>query len=64
MPGKRVEVDPCIHFGQPCVAGTRIPVSDILDVVRTGIPFDQIVHDYYPDLTIADIEACVDYAPW
>ncbi len=62
MPEGRITVDPKVHFGQPCVAGTRIPVYAVLELVREGIPFDQIVRDYYPDLTVEDVKACVDYA--
>ena len=58
----RIEISPQVHFGKPCVAGTRIPVHDVLELVGEGIPFDQIVHDYYPDLEIADIQACVRFA--
>lgn len=62
MPNQRIEIDPGIHFGQPCVAGTRIPVSDVLEVVGRGIPFKQIVHDYYLDLTVENIEPCIHHA--
>lgn len=55
-------VDPDIHFGQPCVAGTRIPVHAVLELVRAGVSFDDIVGTYYPDLTIGDVQACVQYA--
>ena len=58
----RIEVKPGVHFGKPCVAGTRIPVQDVLEVVRDGIPFDQIIRDYYPDLAVEDIQACIQYA--
>ena len=58
----RIEVRAGIHFGKPCVAGTRIPVQDVLELVRDGIPFDRIVRDYYPDLTHEDIRACIQYA--
>lgn len=58
----RIEVNPEIHFGKPCVTGTRIPVIDVLDIVAEGIPFEKIVEDYYPDLEIEDIRACVNYA--
>jgi uncharacterized protein (DUF433 family) len=58
----RISVNPNIHFGKPCVAGTRIPVQDVLELVKEGIPFDQIVQDYYPDLQIDDIRACIEYA--
>lgn len=58
----RITINPNIHFGKPCVAGTRIPVQDVLELVREGISFDKIIHDYYPDLEIADIQACIEYA--
>jgi uncharacterized protein (DUF433 family) len=57
-----IEVTPEIHFGKPCVAGTRIPVKDVLEIVAEGIPFEKIIEDYYPDLEIEDIRACVNYA--
>ena len=58
----RIEVNPNIHFGKPCVAGTRIPVQNVLELVRDGIPFDEIIRDYYPDLKVEDIRACIQYA--
>ncbi len=27
---ERIEMDPNVHFGKPCVAGTRIPVQSVL----------------------------------
>jgi uncharacterized protein (DUF433 family) len=58
----RIEVNPNIHFGKPCVAGTRIPVQNILELVRDGIAFDKIIQDYYSDLKVEDIRACIQYA--
>lgn len=58
----RISVDPQIHFGKPCVAGTRIPVQSVLELVREGIAFAEIRKDYYPDLADEDIRACVQYA--
>lgn len=58
----RIAVDPTVHFGKPCVAGTRIAVKDVLELVDEDIPFNQIIHDYYPDLTIEDVHACIRYA--
>ncbi len=58
----RIEVNPNIHFGKPCVAGTRIPVQSVLELVREGLSFAEIAQDYYPDLEIEDIRACVQYA--
>ena len=59
---KNIVVNPRIHFGKPCIAGTRIPVQNVLELIRDGIPFDLIMRDYYPDLTREDIRACVEYA--
>ena len=55
----RILIDTRIHFGKPCVANTRIPVEDVLELVQEGISFDEIIQKYYPDLEIADIKACV-----
>jgi uncharacterized protein (DUF433 family) len=59
---ERIEVNPNIHFGKPCVAGTRIPVQSVLELVREGIPFEEIIKNYYPDLQVEDIRACIQYA--
>ena len=59
---ERIVVNPNIHFGKPCVSGTRIPVQSVLELIREGIAFDQIIRDYYPDLRPEDVRACVQYA--
>lgn len=59
---ERIAVNPQIHFGKPCVAGTRIPVQSVLELVRDGFTFREIIQDYYPDLDPEDIRACVQYA--
>jgi len=59
---ERIEVNPNIHFGKPCVAGTRIPVQSVLELVSDGISCEEIIQDYYPDLQVEDIRACVRYA--
>jgi uncharacterized protein (DUF433 family) len=58
----KVSVTPEIHFGKPCVTGTRIPVQSVLELLSNGISFDEIIRDYYPDLESEDIRACVNYA--
>ncbi len=59
---ERLVIDPEIHFGKPCVAGTRILVENVLELVQENIPFSEIIEKYYPDLEIEDIKACVRYA--
>jgi hypothetical protein len=34
---ERIEVRSDIHFGEPCVAGMRIPVQSVLELVREGV---------------------------
>jgi len=58
----RITVNPKIHFGKPCVAGTRITVQSVLELLDEGLTFDEIIQNYYPDLTVEDIRACVRYA--
>jgi len=58
----RIQVSPAIHFGKPCVAGTRVPVQAVLELVRDGVTFETIIRDYYPDLKTEDIKACIQYA--
>ena len=57
-----ISVDPKVHFGKPCIKGTRITVQNVLELVRDGVTFDQLIADYYPDITDEDIQACLQYA--
>ena len=59
---ERIEVNPNIHFGKPCIAGTRITVQSVLELVREGLSFTAIIKDYYPELNVEDIQACIEYA--
>ena len=57
-----ISVNPQIHFGKPCLAGTRITVQSILELLNEGLSFETIITDYYPELQIDDIRACLQYA--
>jgi uncharacterized protein (DUF433 family) len=59
---ERIEINPEVHFGKPCVTGTRIPVLRVLELVSEGVSFDEIVRDDYPDLQVDDVRACIQYA--
>ena len=59
---ERIIVNPEIHFGKPCVAGTRITVQSVLELLNEGLSFEKIIQDYYPELTTEDIRACIEYA--
>ncbi len=58
----RITVNPHVHFGKPCIAGTRIPVQSVLELIREGCSFAEIIADYYPDITVEDIRACLQHA--
>ena len=59
---ERIVINANIHFGKPCVAGTRIPVQDVLELIREGLSFEAIMRDYFPDLQREDLRACIQYA--
>ena len=57
----RVTVDPKVCTGKPCIRGTRIYISIILDALAEGLTPEEII-EHYPSLTIDDIRAAVAYA--
>lgn len=49
--------------GKPRISNTRISVKQILDSLAQGISsHDLISDDYYPELNLEDIYACLQYA--
>ena len=58
----KISVNPQIHFGKPCITGTRITVQSVLELLNEGLSFDDIIQDYYPNLKVEDIKACLQYA--
>lgn len=57
----KIIIDPKIMHGKPVIAGTRIPVYIILNLLADGVTEDEILKDYYPHLTKADIKASLKY---
>jgi uncharacterized protein (DUF433 family) len=53
----RITIDPAIHHGDPCIKGTRVPVSVIAD----GDTPDQLPVAY-PQLTSDDVRAALKFA--
>ena len=58
----RIEVNPRVHFGKPCIAGTRVTVQSVLELVREGLSATVIRRDYHPDLAPDDVRDCLQYA--
>lgn len=58
----RISVNPNIHFGKPCIIGTRVTVQNVLELLTERISFESITQNYYPSLDVDDIRACLEYA--
>ncbi len=59
--GDRITVDANQCGGRPCVRGMRVRVSDVLDLLASGLNAEQVVTEL-PYLEVADIEACLRFA--
>lgn len=57
----RIIIDPAIHHGDPCIKGTRIPVSVIAGSIADGDSLDEVIAGY-PQLTPEDIRAALKFA--
>jgi uncharacterized protein (DUF433 family) len=56
-----ITIEPGKRGGRPCIRGLRISVADVLGWLAAGMSETQILSDY-PELTEADIRACLAYA--
>lgn len=56
----RISIDPNVCFGKPCIRGTRIWVSLVLDLLASGETQERILEEY-PQLTHEDILATIAY---
>ena len=57
----KITIDPAICGGRPIVSGTRMRVTDILEMLGDGATEAEIVSDF-PYVSGADIRACLNYA--
>ncbi len=55
-----VEIDPKICNGKPVIAGTRIPVTVILDHLEDGCNLSDVQRKY-PELSLTTIAAALRY---
>jgi uncharacterized protein (DUF433 family) len=56
----RITIDPEICHGKPCIRGMRWPVEVIIDLLGSGMTFDQIIEDH-PELEKEDILASLNF---
>jgi len=57
----RITVEPGKCGGKPCIRGKRMRVTDVLELLGAGAPFEEILRDY-PFLERDDILAAITYA--
>ncbi len=57
----RIESNPSILKGKPCIKGTRIPAALILGYLAAGKEMKEILREF-PDLHLDDVSACLDFA--
>jgi uncharacterized protein (DUF433 family) len=58
---KIITIEPDKRSGKPCIRGTRMTVTDVLEYFAGGMTPQEIV-DEFPDLTLEDIQACLAFA--
>jgi len=58
---ERITIDPTISHGQPTIRGLRYPVEFLLDLLSSGMSYEEILTDY-PDLEREDILATLAFA--
>lgn len=56
-----ITIDPARRSGKPCVRDTRIAVYDVLEYLASGMTEAEIIAEF-PELTKADIRACLEFA--
>lgn len=57
---QRISIDPNVCFGKPCIRGTRIWVSLLLDFLANGMSIEEILAEY-PQLTEEDVRGAIAY---
>ena len=57
----RITLEPDKRSGQPCIRGTRMTVTDVLEYLASGMSQQEILKEF-PDLTLVDIQACLGFA--
>ncbi|MGK7919975.1 MAG: DUF433 domain-containing protein [Trichodesmium sp.] len=57
----QIDINPKVCHGKPCIKGTRIMVSVILDNLAEGLTLEEIVEEY-PPLTLENVRAAIAYA--
>lgn len=57
----RITIEPGMCGGRPCIRGTRMRVSDVLELLANGASFEEVLADH-PSLVRDDLLAAIAYA--
>lgn len=60
---ERITIDPDVCHGQPCVRGTRVLVTVVLDALAAGLSPAAVV-EHYPSIAEDDVRAAAAYGAW
>lgn len=59
----RIVITRDVVQGKPRIAGTRVMVYQVLDMLAAGRTADEITsEDYFPNITVTDVYLCIAYA--
>lgn len=58
---KIITIEPDKRSGKPCIRGTRMTVTDVLEYLAGGMTEAELLAEF-PDLTAEDIRACLAFA--
>lgn len=56
-----ITIEPGKRSGKPCIRGTRMTVTDVLEYLAGGMSHAELLAEF-PDLTDEDIRACYAFA--
>ena len=59
----RIEIDPSIMGGKPCIKGTRVTVGTIVGLFAEGHNENRVL-ELYPYLKSEDVRQALAYAAW
>lgn len=59
--GDRITVDPNQCGGRPCIRGMRVRLSDVLDLLASGLTSFEVITEL-PYLELEDVEACLRFS--
>lgn len=57
----RITINPEICHGKPTIRNSRLLVKTILELLAGGMTYEELLADY-PNLEMADIHACLNFA--